>query len=52
MDSEFLADASFVCRKAFMTASVPREEVEYTLYTGTVYRVCQKESAILWENGL
>lgn len=38
MDSEFLADASFVCRKAFMTASVPREEVEYTLYTGYVRR--------------
>ena len=33
MDSEFLADASFVCHKAFMTASVLREEIENTLCT-------------------
>jgi len=38
MDSEFLADASFVCHKAFMTASVLREETEDTLYTGYVRR--------------
>jgi len=38
MDPEFLADASFVCHKAFMTASVPREEIEDTLYTGYVRR--------------
>jgi hypothetical protein len=30
MDFEFLADASFVCPKAFMTASVLREETEDT----------------------
>lgn len=38
MDSEFLADASFVCHKTFMTASVQREEIEDTLYTGHVRR--------------
>jgi len=38
MDSEFLADASFVCHKVFMTAFVPREEIEDTLYTGYVRR--------------
>jgi hypothetical protein len=35
MDCEFLAD---VCYKAFMTASVLREENEDTLYTGYVRR--------------
>jgi hypothetical protein len=38
MDFEFLANASFVCHKAFMTASVLREEIEDTLYTGYVRR--------------
>jgi hypothetical protein len=38
MDSEFLADASFVCHKAFVTASVTREEIEDMLYTGYVRR--------------
>jgi hypothetical protein len=38
MDSEFLADASFVSHKAFMTASVIREETEDRLYTGYVRR--------------
>jgi hypothetical protein len=38
MDSEFLADASFVCHKAFLAASVLREEIEDTLYTGYVRR--------------
>jgi len=38
MDFECLADASFVCHKAFMTASVLRVEIEDTLYTGYVRR--------------
>jgi hypothetical protein len=38
MDSEFLADASFVCHIAFLTAAVLREKTEDTLYTGYVRR--------------
>lgn len=33
MGSEFLADAGFVCHKAFMTAAVLREKIKDTLCT-------------------